>query len=168
MTMPAANQRIRRSHVRQGSDAMRYSAESAPAGATNQIHGVRNARFSFGSRTRSTMIPMATITNASRVPIETRLQASRTVSRDDTNATATPVTIEVIHGVRNLGWMLLTKAGSSPSRDIVQNTRDCPRSITRITDDSPMMAPNLMMSDIQPIPARSAATAIGSGTLSSL
>src|SRR3989442_8559857 len=168
MTMPVANQKISRTQVGHGSDARRYRAESAPAGATAQIHGVRNARFSLGSRTRSTMIPMETITNASRVPIETRLLASRTVSRDETNATATPVMIEVIHGVRNRGWMLLTNGGSRPSRDIVQNTRDCPRSITRITDDSPMIAPNLMTSDIHPIPARSAATAIGSGTFSSL
>src|SRR5712691_234548 len=130
MTIPAANQKISRSHVRHGSENMRARAETAPAGATNQIHGVRNARFSLGSRTRSTMIPIDTITKASSVPIETRLLASRTVSSDATKATATPVTIDVIHGVRNVGWMRLTNGGSRPSRDIVQNTRDWPRSIT--------------------------------------
>src|SRR5437773_4942338 len=103
MTMPAANQRINRSHVRHGSENISARAEAAPAGATNQIHGVRNARFSLGSRTRNTMMPIETITNASSVPIETRLLASRTVRSADTKATATPVTIEVIHGVRKRG-----------------------------------------------------------------
>src|SRR6266550_6072981 len=40
--------------------------------------------------------------------------------------------------------------------------------MTRITEDRPAIAPSLMRVDIQPSPARSAATAIGSGTLSSL
>src|SRR5438034_8534763 len=56
---------------------MRYAAEKAPAGATNQTQGVLNTRGRFGSRTRSTRIPTDTITNASSVPIETRLAASR-------------------------------------------------------------------------------------------
>src|SRR5438552_18012880 len=111
MTMPVANQKISRSQVRHGSDAMRYRAESAPAGATNQIHGVRNARFSLGSRTRSTMIPMETITNASSVPMETRLLASRKVSSDDTKATAKPVTVDGIHGVMTVRGMRMTECG---------------------------------------------------------
>src|SRR6266513_3820338 len=40
--------------------------------------------------------------------------------------------------------------------------------MTRITEDRPAIAPSVMREDIQPSPARSAATAIGSGTLSSL
>src|SRR2546430_13531246 len=56
---------------------MRYAAEKAPAGATNQTQGVLNTRGRFGSRRRSTRIPTDTITNASSVPIETRLAASR-------------------------------------------------------------------------------------------
>src|SRR2546427_13243365 len=98
MPIPAANQKISRSHVRHGNENISASAETAPAGATNQIHGVRNARFSLGSRTRSTMIPIDTITKASSVPLETRLLASRTVSSDERKATATPVRIDGIHG----------------------------------------------------------------------
>ena len=78
-----------------------------------------NARGRFGSRTRSTRMPTETITNASSVPMDTRLPASRTVSSADTKATPTPVTIEVIHGVWNFGWILFTNGGSRPSRDIV-------------------------------------------------
>src|SRR3989449_9537493 len=83
-----------RSHVRHGSDFMRYAAEKAPAGATNQTQGVLNSRGRFGSRRRSTRIPTDTITNASSVPIETRLAASRIGRIAAKNATMTPVTME--------------------------------------------------------------------------
>ena len=53
------------------------------------------ARGRFGSRMRNTSTPIETITNASSVPIETRLPASRTVRSADTNATPMPVMIEV-------------------------------------------------------------------------
>src|SRR5256714_2258506 len=168
MMTPATNQMMSRSHVRHGSDFIRYAAEKAPAGATNHTHGVLNARGRLGSRMRSTNTPTDTMTNASRVPIETRLPASRTVRSADTDATPMPVMIDVRYGVWNLGWILLTNWGRRPSRDMLQNTRDCPSSITRITDERPMIAPNLMSDDIQPIPARSAATAMGSGTFKSL
>src|SRR2546430_8325780 len=72
-----------RSHVRHGSDFIRYAAEKAPAGATNHTHGVLNARGRLGSRMRSTNTPTDTMTNASRVPIDTRLPASRTVRRSE-------------------------------------------------------------------------------------
>ena len=85
-----------RSHVRHGSDAIRYRAEKAPAGATNHTHGVLKARGRPGSRMRSTNTPIDTMTNASSVPIETRLPASRTVRSADTNATPMPVMIEVM------------------------------------------------------------------------
>src|SRR5438874_208568 len=101
--MPAANQMIRRSQVRHGSDAIRYRAENAPMGATNHTHGVLNARGKVGSRMRSTNTPTETMTNASKVPIDTRLPASRTVRSADTNATAIPAMIDVIEGVWNLG-----------------------------------------------------------------
>src|SRR6185436_624177 len=72
---------------------------SAPAGAVNQIMGALKGRGSPGSRTRSTRMPIETITKARRVPIETRLPASRTVNQPAGIATARPVTIEVIQGV---------------------------------------------------------------------
>src|SRR5437899_9477916 len=83
-----------RSHVRHGSDFIRYAAEKAPAGATNQTQGVLNTRGRFGSRRRSTRIPTDTITNASSVPIETRLAASRIGRIAAKKATMTPVTME--------------------------------------------------------------------------
>src|SRR5437588_11574287 len=119
--MPTTNQMMSRRHVVQGSDSMRYAADRAPSGATTKTAGVLKARGKLGSRTRSTITPIDTITNASRVPIDTRLPASRTVSRDATMATAMPVTIEVMYGVWNFGWTLLTNRGSRPSRAIEYN-----------------------------------------------
>jgi hypothetical protein len=47
--------------------------------------------------------PIETITNASSVPIETRLAASRIGKIAAKKATMTPVTIVVIQGVWNFG-----------------------------------------------------------------
>src|SRR6266567_6549084 len=110
--MPMANQTSKRRQVVHGRAAISASAESAPAGATNQTQGVVNLRGRLGSRTRRTKIPAETITNASKVPIEQRLPASRTVKTAEKKATPRPVTIDVIHGVRNRGCTLLTTGGS--------------------------------------------------------
>src|SRR2546426_9034651 len=107
-----------RSHVRHGSDFMRYAAEKAPAGATNQTQGVLNTRGRFGSRRRSTRIPTDTITNASSVPIETRLAASRIGRIAAKKATMTPVTMEGRYGVWNLGGTLFTNGGKQPAPGI--------------------------------------------------
>src|SRR6267143_2775135 len=109
--MPMANQTSKRRHVGHGSAAMSASAESAPAGATNQTHGVLNLRGRFGSRTRSTRMPIETMTNAKSVTIEHKLPASRTLKRAEKIATPMPVTIEVSHGVRKRGCTRLTKGG---------------------------------------------------------
>src|SRR5437762_13126738 len=106
--MPMANHTSKRLHVGHGSAAIRESAERAHAGATNQTHGVVNLRGRFGSRTRNTRIPTDTITNASNVPIEHRLPASRTVNRAEKIATPTPVTMDVNQGVRKRGCTRLT------------------------------------------------------------
>src|SRR6267378_3871213 len=118
MTMPMTNQMSNRSQVTGGSDFIRYAADRAPAGATNQTQGVLNTRGRLGSRTRRTKIPTETITNASSVPIDTRLAASRIGRIAAKKATATPVTIEVRYGVWNLGCTLLMNGGRRPSRDI--------------------------------------------------
>src|SRR5207237_10292011 len=102
--MPMANQTSKRRHVGHGSAAMSKIAESAPAGATNQTHGVVNLRGRFGSRTRSTRMPTDTMTNASNVRIEQRLPASRTVNREEKIATPTHVQIDVSHDVRTRGF----------------------------------------------------------------
>src|SRR5215467_330992 len=101
--MPMTNQMISRSHVRHGSEIIRYNADSAPIGATNHTTGVLNVRGKFGSRIRSTRTPIETMTNASSVPIETRLPASRTVKIAAKIATTIPVTTVVSHGVWNFG-----------------------------------------------------------------
>src|SRR5215472_4383833 len=145
---------------------MRYSADITPIGATNHTAGVRNVRGNSGSRTRRNNMPIETITNASSVPMETRLPASLTVKTAAKQATTIPVTIVVIHGVRNFGCTLLTNFGNKPSSAMVQKIRDWPNSITRITELRPAIAPNLISEAIQPTPAWSAATAIGSGTSS--
>src|SRR5713101_2463784 len=105
---------ISRSQVPQGRAAINAIAEMAPAGATNQTAGVVNLRGRLGSRTRNTIMPAETITNASSVPIEQRLPASRTVKIAEKQATPMPVIIEVIQGVRKRGWTRLTMGGKSP------------------------------------------------------
>src|SRR5438093_9377551 len=101
--MPITNHTPSRTQVVSGSEHIRASEESAPMGATNHTAGVLNLRGNSGSRTRSTSTPIETITKASSVPIETRLAASRIGKMAAKNATTTPVTIVVIHGVRNFG-----------------------------------------------------------------
>src|SRR5436190_3111461 len=124
--MPMMNQTINRRQVGHGSAAMSVIAESAPAGATNQTNGVLNCRGKLGSRTRSTRIPTETMTNASNVPMEQRLPASRTLKIAEKIATPTPVTIEVNHGVRKRGCTRLTNGGSRPSRGMPENNGDWP------------------------------------------
>src|SRR6266487_6953049 len=114
--MPITNHTINRRQVGQGNDAISARAERAPAGATNHIHGALNLRGRFGSRTRRTRIPTDTITNASNVPIEQRLPASRTLKIAEKIATPMPVAMEVSHGVRKRGCTRLTNGGSRPSR----------------------------------------------------
>src|SRR6476620_12085805 len=97
---------------------MRYAEDSAPIGATNQTIGVLNGRGRLGSRILNTRTPQHTITKASRVPIDTSLAASLTGRMAAGIETASPVTMDVIYGVRNLGWTRRMKGGSSPSRDI--------------------------------------------------
>src|SRR6266404_3086271 len=101
--MPMTNQMMSRSHVRHGSEAIRDNADSAPMGATNHTVGALNLRGNSGARTRSTSTPIETMTKASSVPMETRLAASRIGKIAAKNATTTPVTIVVIHGVWNFG-----------------------------------------------------------------
>src|SRR5207249_12018398 len=112
--MPIMNQTINRRHVGHGSAAISVSAESAPAGATNQTHGVLNLRGRFDSRTRNTRIPTETMTKASNVPMEHRLPASRTLKIAEKIATPTPDTIEVTHGVRKRGCNGLTNGCNKP------------------------------------------------------
>src|SRR5919107_1983126 len=83
--------------------AMRYAEERAPAGATNQTSGVLKGRGRLGSRILSTSTPQQTITNARRVPMDTSLAASRTGRMAAGIETASPVTIDVMYGVRNRG-----------------------------------------------------------------
>src|SRR5205809_7404343 len=109
---------INRSQVRHGRETMRYSAETAPSGATAHTIGVLNGRTRPGSRTRRNTTPTETITKARSVPIETRLPASRTVRSDATNATALRVLMEAMQGVWNLAGTLFTNSGARPSRAI--------------------------------------------------
>src|SRR6266536_4859459 len=112
--MPIMNQTINRRQVGHGSEAMRASAESAPAGATNQTHGVVNLRGRLGSRTRSTRIPTETMTNASNVPMEHKLPASRTLKTAEKIATPTPVTMKASKGGRKRDGTRLKNGGGGP------------------------------------------------------
>src|SRR5260370_40024610 len=101
--MRMTNQTTSRIQVACERCTIRYSAEIAPKGATIAYAGVRNARGRLGSRTRSTMIPTATITNASNVPIETRLAAARIGRIAAKNGTMTPVIMGAREGGENVG-----------------------------------------------------------------
>src|SRR3954466_15005966 len=82
---------------------IRYAAERAPAGATNQTNGVFKGRGRLGSRIRRTSTPQQTITKASRAPMETSLAASRAGRMAAGIDTARPVITDVMYGVRKRG-----------------------------------------------------------------
>src|SRR5690349_18185243 len=109
--MPIANHTNRRIHVMSGNVSISPKDDSAPIGATNQTQGVLNLLGKFGSRTRSTIIPTDTITNANSVPILQRFPASRTGSKAPKKATMIPVIVVITHGVLKRGCTLLTKGG---------------------------------------------------------
>src|SRR2546422_9146637 len=115
---------INRSQVRHGSETMRYSAETAPSGATAHTIGVLNGRTRPGSRTRRNTTPTETITKARSVPIETQLPASRTVRSGGTNATAVPVVVEGMEGGWNFGRTVLTNGGGRDHRHLREDTRE--------------------------------------------
>ena len=69
----------------------------------------------------------------------------------------TPVMIVVIQGVRNRGWIFATTGGSRPSCAIEKKIRGWLRSMTRITEVSPAIAPSLTIAESQFSPMASIA-----------
>jgi len=113
--MPITIHTMSRSHVSIGSPAISASATSAESAGTNGTSGVRNGRWRSGFLYRSTMIPIDTMTKASSVPMLTRWPRMSIRVNPAASATATPVTMVVMCGVRNRGWIFLAHPGSSPS-----------------------------------------------------
>src|SRR5205085_5717352 len=90
-----------------------------------------------GRRRRMIHTPAHTSTKANNVPM---LVISPTMSpgtKPPKMAVRKKKMMFDFHGVRYLGWTSPNIDGTRPSRDIEENTRDCPSSITRITDEKP-------------------------------
>src|ERR1017187_7505439 len=91
------------------------------------------------------MMPMHTITNASSVPMLVICPSFEIGRKPESSETKIMKMMLQRYGVCHLGWMSLNTAGSNPSLDIEKNTRDCPSSMTRITDVYPAMMPITMV-----------------------
>src|ERR1039457_7453807 len=77
------------------------------------------------------MMPMHTITNASSVPMLGMCPSFEIGRKPEKSETKTMKIRLQRQGVRNFAWTSENTLGSSPSRDIEKNTRDCPSSIDR-------------------------------------
>ncbi len=103
----------------------------------NGTSGVRKGLGRSGLVLRRTIMPMQTMTNANSVPITVISE----ITEAGTNAATSPVKTKKrrldFHGVLKREWSWENTAGTNPSFDMEKNTRDCPISITRITEENP-------------------------------
>src|ERR1700722_8532254 len=109
-----------------------------PRMGTRGTSGVLKGRLRVGSFLRRMITPMQTSTNANSVPMEVRLPATVPEQKADSSPTKTNRIMLLLYGVLNLGCNWENTFGSKPSCDMVKNTRLCPRSITRMTEEKPM------------------------------
>src|SRR6476659_9771241 len=101
-----AIQSIRRIHVSSGRLFIRYAADTTAAIGTYGESGTLKGRFRAGLDERRMIIPVPTITNAKRVPIETSSPSRLIGTIPARIATTVPVRAVVICGVWNFGWIL--------------------------------------------------------------
>src|SRR5262245_59848235 len=177
--MPIAIQMISRSQVALPRLAISAKLTIAEIAGTTGTNGVLKGRGMSGRWRRRKMIPMETITNASRVPMLTSSPRMLIFVNPAAMATTPPVTSVVMYGVRNLVCTLLAQAGSRPSLAIEKKIRGCPSIITTMVELKPAIAPNLTRKGMMLISpdsedpearwlAASTAIAIGAATPSSL
>ena len=120
-----------------------------PRIGTSGTHGVRKGLGNTGSVFLKTRMPRHTIMNANNVPITVMSD----MTEAGTNAAIKPTKMQNrkldFHGVWNFGCSRENTAGTSPSFDMEKNTRDCPMSITRITDENPARIATVTNGDSQ-------------------
>src|SRR5580693_5484298 len=81
--------------------------------------------------------PTHTSTNAKSVPTDVKSPASDSGRNAPNAPTKKNSNILHLYGVRNLGCTSQKSFGSSPSSDIVKNTRLWPSNMTSITEENP-------------------------------
>src|ERR1017187_1689530 len=141
MVSPIASQTTSRIQVSEPRDAIIAKHTRTPRIGTTGTNGVRYGRGALGLVLRIQMMPMHTITNASSVPMLV-MCPSFEIGRKPENSETKSMKIRLQrHGVRNFLCTSENTLGSSPSRDIEKNTRDCPSNITRITELYPAIMP---------------------------
>src|SRR5690349_11093503 len=99
--------------------------------------GVRNGRGVAGSAFRKTIIPRHTNTKAKSVPITVMSDMTEAGTKAAIAPTKTKNNKFDFQGVLNFGCSCEKTRGTNPSADMEKNTRDCPISITNITDENP-------------------------------
>src|SRR6202048_1978393 len=108
-----------------------------PRVETTGTAGTRNPRSRSGRRARMIQTPAQTRMKANSVP----MLVISPVTSAGTKAASKPVKTKKsmfdLYGVLNRGCTSEKTLGTSPSRLIEKNTRDCPSNITRMTDDKP-------------------------------
>src|SRR6185437_6751540 len=97
-----AVQTARRIQVLRGRAYIISRQMRAPARQVNQGHGALNGRGRSGRVWRRTSTPIHTVTNASRVPIDTNSPRIPTGNKPPTIAAQVAVTTVPVEGVRNL------------------------------------------------------------------
>src|ERR1041385_2316046 len=103
MRSPIASQKDSRYHVRTSNDTIIDRQTKTPRIGTTGTNGVRYGRGASGLVLRITMIPMHTITKATRVPILvmfSRLEIGRKPEKSDTKTMKIRLQR---YGVRHLG-----------------------------------------------------------------
>src|SRR5581483_5445850 len=161
MTNPITSQMINRAQVCQARLNIISSETRMPMMGVNGIHGATNARGTSVPRLRSSHTPLQTITNASRVPMETSSLRTLIGVSAATVATQTPTRIVQIYGVRNRVCTVAAHLGSNPSFDIEKNTRVCPSNMTTMVLLRPQIAPSFTSRLPQATPVISMPMAIG-------
>src|SRR5579864_5711753 len=112
-----------------------------PRIGTSGTHGVRKGRGICGLVRLITNTALQTMTNANRVPMLVMFPTTESGNSAENGATQTINSRFDRHGVWNRGCTSEKSLETGPSRDMEKKTRDCPNSITRITDVNPQMIP---------------------------
>src|SRR6478752_2082639 len=106
-----------------------------PSVETTGSAGTTKPRGTSGLRRRMIQTPMQTRMNANSVPmlvISPTTSSGMNAANKDVNTKNSQLDL---CGVLNVGCACENTGGTRPSRLIEKNTRDCPSSITRMTDE---------------------------------
>ena len=124
ITKPIAIHTNRRIQVSKGNEDIMKKQTSAPSIGTKGTQGVLNPRIASGSDFLNIIIPTHTITNASKVPMDTNSPSKPIGNSPAKKAAKLPVTIVVMCGVLNFECVLAKLFHNNPSLAMEKNTRD--------------------------------------------